>query len=299
MVIVTVGRPRQLASSLAAYGRLERGTPSFEVIVVLDGPDPGTEEAACRPYPFPVRVLSRPHAGIGPAKNVGAAAARGELLLFLNDDTRPDPACLRVHADAQARFGPTIVLGDVEWDPEREVTPYMAWLAPAGHMFNFRRLTPNALIPWDACWGAHLGLPTSWAIDEPFDTSLPYPALEDGEWAYRQALRGRPIRYVPAARALHDHYVRGPRDFRRRARGAGAAAVSVSRRHPRLAVKLIARPAALAVMRTLCLAWPPRWSRAAIWDLDYRWSYVLGFLASPSRARRSERPGPPAAESAG
>lgn len=290
VVIVTIGRPRQLAASLESYARLAEGTPPFEVIVVLDGFNAETEAVARRPYPFPVSVKSQPHAGIGPAKNLGASAATGDLLLFLNDDTRPDPLCLRAHVDAQERFGPTIALGRIDWDPAREVTPYMAWLAPAGHQFNFTRLREDDLIPWDACWGAHLALPRPWLLDEPFDPNLPYSAIEDGEWAYRQALRGRPIRYVPAARVLHDHLATGPRDFRGRARGAGATARYVARRHPGLVVPLLLRPAVTAVAATLLMAWPGRWRRTAVWDLDYRWAYVTGLLA-PSRSVASNRPG--------
>jgi glycosyltransferase involved in cell wall biosynthesis len=181
VVIVTRGRPRHLSASLASYAHLAPDTPPFEVIVVLDGENAESTAVASLPYPFPTRVLSQPTAGIGAAKNLGVTAAKGDLVLFLNDDTRPDPSCVRVHADAQRRFGPSIVVGRVEWDPDHEVTPYMAWLAPAGHQFNFARLRPDAPIPWDACWGAHLAAPRAWLLDDPFDPSLPYSVLEDGE----------------------------------------------------------------------------------------------------------------------
>lgn len=285
VVIASIGRPRQLAASLESLGGLDGGTPPFEVVVVVDGESTETEAVARLPRPFPVTVVSQPHAGIGPAKNRGASVAAGELLLFLNDDTRPDPRCLRAHAEAQARFGPTIVVGRIDWDPGHEVTPYMAWLAPAGHLFNFERLTPGGLISWDACWGAHLAVPRAWVLDEPFDPGVPHPAVEDGEWAYRQGLRSRPIRYVPEARALHDHRIAGPRDFRKRAREAGGTARYLAPRHAGLVVPLLVRPVAAAAAATLLLAWPGRWRTSALWDLDYRWSYVSGLLDPPRAVR--------------
>lgn len=281
VVIATIGRPDQLAASLAAYARLEPDTPPFEVIVVLDGEDAASRSAASRPYPFPTRVLSQPRAGIGPAKNLGAGAAVGDLVVFLNDDTRPEPSCLRAHAAAQERFGPCVVLGRVDWDPEHEVTPYMAWLAPRGHQFNYARLRPDAPIPWDACWGAHLAVPRPWMLDEPFEPRLPFSALEDGEWAYRQASRGRPLRYVEAARVWHNHHFGGPKDFRWRPRAAAATARWVVGRHHRLVFKLIVRPVLAAGAASVLAAWPGRWRRSTLWDLDYRWNYVAGLLVPP------------------
>ena len=281
VVIATVGRTRHLATSLAAYARLVADTPPFEVIVVLDGEDPDSLAVASRPYPFPTRVLSQPAAGIGPAKNLGVSAARGDFIVFLNDDTRPEPSCLRAHAEAQERLGPCIVVGRVDWDPEQVITPYMAWLAPAGHQFNFTRLEPDAPLPWDACWGAHLGAPRAWLLDEPFDPSLPYPVLEDGEWAYRQTMRGRALRYVPTTRALHDHYIGGPRDYAFRPRAAGATAWRVAARHPRLAYRLLVRPVLAAFAATALAIWPTRWRRRTVWDLAYRWGYVSGLLVPP------------------
>jgi GT2 family glycosyltransferase len=283
VVIATVGRADRLAASLAAYANLDPGTPPFEVIVVLDGEDGASRAAASRPYPFPLRVLAQPRSGIGPAKNLGARAAAGDLVLFLNDDTRPDRKCLRVHADTQARFGPSVVLGRVDWDPEHEITPYMAWLAPKGHQFNYARLQPDGSIPWDACWGAHLAVPRAWMLDEPFEPRLPFSALEDGEWAYRQARRGRPLRYASLAQVWHHHHFDGPADFRWRPRAAAGSARWLALRHPRLAFKLVVRPILAAAAATALAVWPGRWRRATLWDLDFRWSYVLGLFFPPER----------------
>jgi GT2 family glycosyltransferase len=297
VVIVTAGRPRHLAASLASYTDLAPVTPPFEVIVVLDGENADSRAIASTPYSFPTRVRSQPAAGISAAKNLGVSAAKGDLVLFLNDDTRPDPACLRAHVEAQRRFGPCIAVGRVEWDPDHEVTPYMAWLAPAGHQFNFARLRPEAPIPWDACWGAHLAAPRAWLLDEPFDPSLPHSVLEDGEWAYRQSLRGRTLRYLPEACAFHDHRIAGPREYARRPRSAGAAARSVVARHPRLAFKLLVRPVIAAAAATALAAWPGRWRRTTSWDLAYRWRYVAGIFVPPKGQRATPGHGPHRAKS--
>lgn len=288
VIIATVGRAARLRASLDAYEKLDPGTPPFEVVVVLDGEDRDSREVCSAPRPFPLRVLMQERSGTGPAKNRGAKAATGELAVFLNDDTRPDTACLLAHAEAQQSLGPCVVVGRVEWDPDAEVTPYMEWLAPRGHQFNFERLEAHRPVPWDATWGAHLAVPRSWLLEHPFDQLFPFPSLEDIEWGYRIAKAGLPIFYVPEAICFHDHLYRGPVDYRLRARVSGAAARYVAARHRGLLWPLIIRPAAAAKARALTMLWPRSWTREMVWDLDFRWNYVLGML-QPRRADRLDR----------
>ncbi len=281
VVVATLGRPQKLERSLAAYARLDPATPPFEVVVSLDGEDPASRTVAERPWPFERRVVCQPRNGTGPAKNLGAAAARAPYLLFLNDDAQPAPDCLLAHARALAEMGEAIYVGHVDWDPEREVTPYMAWLAPSGHQFNFSRLRPAEAIPWDACWGAHLGVPRRWFEEQPFDPLLTIPSLEDTLWGFRQQRRGRPLRYLAAARAFHDHRYEGPADYRGRAMLSGAAARYAARRHRQLRWPLALRPALAAVAALLRAAWPGRWRGTTLWDLDYRWHYLRGLALGP------------------
>ncbi len=285
VVIATIGRAEKLERSLAAFDGLCDGTPAFEVVVVLDGVDPATRATARKPRRFPVRLLDQPRRGNGPAKNLGAEHALAPYLIFLNDDTRPDRRCIVAHLQAQATYGPCVLVGKVDWDPAREITPYMRWLAPRGHLFNFSRLEPHGPARWDACWGAHLGLPRAWHLEEPFDPAFPFPSLEDTEWGFRMARRGRPIRYEPDALCFHDHRYDGPTGFRPRARISGAATRHTVSRHPLTLWPLILRPAAAAVASIVLAAWPGRWRRDTLWDLDFRWNYIWG-VVTRQRATR-------------
>ncbi len=278
VVIATAGRPAQLDTSLAAYDRLDPATPSFEVIVVCDGEEQTSLELCEKPRHFPVRVLSQQPAGPGPARNLGAASARGELVVLLNDDTRPDPGCLLEHASAQARLGPCVAIGRVEWDPDQLPTPYMKWLAPEGHQFNYGRLDPEQQAPWNACWATNLSVPRGWLLQEPFDPDFPVLAVEDGEWGYRLFRSGRQLRYVPESVCFHDHRYEGPADFRQRARTGGAASRYVVRRHPELTWTLIGRPVAAAAVRATSMLWPGNWRRDMLWDLDFRSNYAFGIV---------------------
>lgn len=59
---------------------------TYEIVVVVDGPDDGTEEQARR---YGAHVLVQPHRGPAAARNAGAACARGDVLLFLDADCEP------------------------------------------------------------------------------------------------------------------------------------------------------------------------------------------------------------------
>ncbi len=76
---------------------------SFEVVVVDDASEDETPALLAR-QPDQVRSLRRDqNGGFAVACNEGAAAARGELLVFLNNDTEPHPGWLDAlvdHADA-------------------------------------------------------------------------------------------------------------------------------------------------------------------------------------------------------
>jgi GT2 family glycosyltransferase len=278
IAIVTLGRAAKLERVLLACAALARETPPFEVVVVLDGDDPESRAVTAGARPFPLRSFVQAHAGAGPARNRAAREARGETLLFLNDDTRPDPGCLAAHAGARERLGPCMTEGLVAWDPELEITEYMRWLAPAGHQYNYARLTPGRPIPWDAVWATNLAVPRRWVLDCPFDTDLLPGCLEDTEWGFRQHRRGRHAVFVPEAVVLHDHRYAGPAEFRDRARTFGAAARLVVRKHPVLAWRFLLRPLAAAAVRAASLGLPSSRRRERRWDLDFRLGYLAGLL---------------------
>lgn len=85
VIIPTTRRPAQLRRALDSV--FTQSFRELEAVVVVDGPNPETM-AMLADYDEPrLRVLQNEHAlGPGLARNVGAEAARGEWLAFLDDD---------------------------------------------------------------------------------------------------------------------------------------------------------------------------------------------------------------------
>lgn len=102
IVIPTYSRPRQLADCLQSIARLDYPRDRFEVIVVDDGsPMPPEDVVDSFCDRLDVTLLTHLHAGPAAARNTGAAQAKGEFLVFTDDDCTPAPDWLQALA---ARF---------------------------------------------------------------------------------------------------------------------------------------------------------------------------------------------------
>jgi GT2 family glycosyltransferase len=77
-------------------GLLELDYSNYEVIVVDDG-SRDTTAAIATEYGF--RVIRTMNRGLSHARNVGMRAATGEILAYIDDDTRPDPHWLTYLAE--------------------------------------------------------------------------------------------------------------------------------------------------------------------------------------------------------
>jgi glycosyltransferase involved in cell wall biosynthesis/peptidoglycan/xylan/chitin deacetylase (PgdA/CDA1 family) len=86
IIIPTYNRREILLDSVVSIAATDRPWPC-ELIVVIDGSKDGSAEALrALELSLPLTVLEQENQGAAAARNAGALAARGELLLFLDDD---------------------------------------------------------------------------------------------------------------------------------------------------------------------------------------------------------------------
>jgi glycosyltransferase involved in cell wall biosynthesis len=248
VVIPTYRRCDTLLGVLDALAA-QTDAPSFEVIVIDDGSGDATPErlAAYRPrYPF--RFLSQENAGPAGARNRGVREAAARLVLFLGDDTLPEPGLLAAHAAAHAeqRPHPFAVLGYTTWPRGARVSPFLHHINEYGLQFGYRLIADPDDVPFNFFYTSNVSLPRDLMLAAGlFDTSFPHAAWEDIELAYRLMRRGMRMLYRPAAVARHHHAITFA-SFRRRQEKAGEAAAIFYAKHPELG-GFLAVPQALAL----------------------------------------------------
>lgn len=130
VVIPTFNRKESLRRTLSALERQEG--PPFEVLVVSDGCNDGTDEMVRElsdRVPHPLRLLTQANAGPARARNRGIQEARGEIILFLDDDVEPASDFLAIHAAHHDRDPQLAVIGPMLPDPQLEwrEPSWIAW----------------------------------------------------------------------------------------------------------------------------------------------------------------------------
>jgi glycosyltransferase involved in cell wall biosynthesis len=112
VVIPTHNRRESLQRLLHALAAQSVHAETFEAIVVADGCSDDTADAVrSSGAPFALSVIELPHLGAAAARNRGAAVARGDVLVFLDDDLDPVAMLLEEHLQMHQRHPGALVLG--------------------------------------------------------------------------------------------------------------------------------------------------------------------------------------------
>jgi GT2 family glycosyltransferase len=211
VVVPTFRRPRLLRRCLESLAIQEVDQARVEIIVVDDGSGDETAQvlAEARQRTPPLRPFTHSR-NLGPAaaRNRAVAEARGDVILFLDDDVVATPKLVATHLQIHRSSGDDAlgVLGLMRWDPGLRVTPFMRWLDRSGLQFGFDTWIREGAIdpPYAAFYTCNLSMRRRLVADAGgFDERFPYPAYEDMELAWRLAKTGFHLEHRPSALAYH------------------------------------------------------------------------------------------------
>jgi len=188
-------------------------TVEGEVLVVDDGSSDGTAELLARwsARDGRVRVLAQPeNRGFIAAANAGAAAATGEVLVFLNNDTVPGPGWLTPLLGTLARDRVGAVGGKLLY-PDGTLQEAGSVVFSDGDACNFGKGDSEPDHPLfdhvreaDYCSGALLATPRALFTSlGGFDAAYAPAYYEDADYAFRLRDRGYRVLYQPAAAVVH------------------------------------------------------------------------------------------------
>jgi len=188
VVVPTRDRPEALARCLAALARQRVGV--LDVIVVNDATGEITAPGA--------RVVRAQGRGPAAARNLGARAARGDVICFTDDDCAPGPDWARRLAEACAGGG--AAAGTTIADPAAGAPAAAAQLLTNTLLRTSRDDTTGGLRFAPTC---NLACHATTFADLPFDESFALAAGEDRDWCARLVAAGGVLHHVPAAVVVH------------------------------------------------------------------------------------------------
>jgi glycosyltransferase involved in cell wall biosynthesis len=233
VVIPTYNRLDMLTRVLDALGA-QVDAPPFEVIVIDDGSKDATAETMSRRAGITFRTQA--NSGPGRARNHGVSLAKGKIVVFIGDDTVPEPRFLaehaRVHRDAHDD-PMTAALGYTGWPAGERVTAFMDYINDYGLQFGYKLIEHGKVVPFNFFYTSNISIDREVLLAHPFDTTFPSAAWEDIELAYRLDAKGLKIRYTAQAVTRHHHPMTVD-SFARRQYTVGKSGAIFYQKHPEL-----------------------------------------------------------------
>lgn len=240
VVIPTHNRIAMLERVLDALDRQE-GAPEFEVVVIDDGSKDDTASRVrshleAKRWRIPLRFESQPNGGPGRARNRGVTLATGRFVVFIGDDTVPEPRFIAEHARVHRESGddPMVAcLGYTGWPDDARATPFMDYINDYGLQFGYKLIEHGNVVPFNFFYTSNISIDRELLAAHPFDTSFPAAAWEDIELSFRLDANGLKIHYDANAVTRHHHPMTVD-SFSRRQYTVGRSGAIFFEKHPEL-----------------------------------------------------------------
>ena len=243
IVVPTFRREAALRTTLQALDEQRFPGDQYEVIVVDDdseGSAAPVAEQMTRSSRAPMRYVNEGNAGVATARNRGAAAAKGDVLIFVDDDMIVEPDHIERHLAARGEDSDCLVNGHWEFSPD--VRSALAATPFGRFRIEVEEWVKDGIekVPLDdvrtmpaqvtAC-NLSIGRALFQRLGG-FDETFPFAGFEDQELSHRAERAGCRFIYDPTIRLQHNDNRLTLKQFCERQRRGALTAVHMASKHP-------------------------------------------------------------------
>ncbi len=203
IIIPTYARPQELLICLESLSHLDYPLGGFEVIIIDDG-SPNTLDDVVSPFQarLAIQLVRQENSGPASARNSGAYHARGDFLIFIDDDCQIHPNSLNILA-TYFHHHPEALLGGYtinELSDNIYSTASQLLLDYLYAYYNSDCDKPSFFTSNNIA----LARDKFYQIGG-FDTSFSLAAAEDREFCDRWLYKGNKMIYIPEVTVYHAH----------------------------------------------------------------------------------------------
>lgn len=241
IILATYNRADTLKKTLTRL--LNQRGGDFEIIVVDDGSTDHTEEMVKKlqtprsKLPAPNYIFQK-NAGQAVARNRGVTEARGEILIFIDDDIWVQSGWLKAHIDFHQKHPEkeAIAVGQITWSPEAKNNRFMRWLASTGLMPNYDGVKNGDQLDHRRFYTGNISLKRSWFDTHQFSEKFRAYGYEDSLLGHQLVQSGAKIYYNQKALVHHHSFFQVSDYLPFRMRQIGNSARIFNHHHPEFPV---------------------------------------------------------------
>jgi len=192
---------------------------AWEAIVVNNNSTDDTDQVVKswqEKFPVKLKLVHESKPGPAAARNVGAGAAKGRYLVFIDNDILTGPDFLRNHMQFLDSEREGWFIGRVVNPPELRRTPFGRYRDDI-HEAYFLGLPQTGTVPYDGAIGANWAMRRDqFFIAGGFDESYSIASCEDAELALRARKSGFKTMFNADSRVVHNDWAIDLKTFLRR-----------------------------------------------------------------------------------